>query len=104
MARFDCELANLTAAIAVTGRSRRWSREDDTRSFFGLATLGGVLHRVFGVTMSQAELDEYNAYSDYLNAEIAAGRDPFDGEPATAKEWERAIQAVITVSLEARRG
>ena len=67
----------------------RWNREDDTWSFFGLATLGGVLHRVFGVAMSQAELDEYNAYSDFLNAEIAAGRDPFDGEPATAKEWER---------------
>jgi hypothetical protein len=38
--------------------------------------------------MSEDERAEYNAYSDFLNAEIAAGRDPFDGPP-TADAWSR---------------
>jgi site-specific DNA recombinase len=55
----------------------RWNAETDTWSIYGVATFGGVLHRIFGVTMSESELDEYNRMSDLLNAEIAAGRDPF---------------------------
>jgi hypothetical protein len=63
--------------------------EVDTWNLYGVATFGGVLHRIFGVSLTQEELDEYNRMSDFLNAEIAAGRDPFDGVPPTAEERKR---------------
>ena len=63
--------------------------ETDSWNFYGMATFGGVLHRILGVSLTQAELDDYNAYSDYLNAELAAGRDPFDEVPPTGEELKR---------------
>lgn len=62
----------------------QWVEESDSWNLYGVATFGGVVHRIIGVTMSQQELDEYNAYSDYLNREIAAGRDPFAEAPVIA--------------------
>ncbi len=55
----------------------QWVAKSDTRNLYGIATFGGIVHRIFGVQMTDADRDEYNAYSDYLNTELAAGRDPF---------------------------
>src|SRR2546425_2597046 len=48
--------------------------------------------------MADAELAEYNAYSDYLNAELAAGRDPFATAATPPTDAEREAYA------RARRG
>ena len=63
--------------------------ETDTWAFYGVATFGTVLHRGFGVSTTQPERDEYNVMSDFLNAEVAAGRDPYDGVAATAADRAR---------------
>ena len=56
------------------------------------------MHRIFGVQMADAELAEYNAYSDYLNAELAAGRVPFATAATPPTDAEREAYA------RARRG
>src|SRR2546426_10477374 len=48
--------------------------------------------------MADAELAEYNAYSDYLNAELAAGRVPFATAATPPTDAEREADA------RARRG
>jgi hypothetical protein len=50
-----------------------WHSETDTWSLWGLATTGGVVTRILGVSMSEEERAEYNRFSDLLNAASALG-------------------------------
>ena len=51
----------------------KWFPETDAWSFYGVATFGGVLHRIYSVGLTQEELDEYNRMSTLLNAAAALG-------------------------------
>jgi hypothetical protein len=55
----------------------RWEGADQW-TLFGVASFGGVIRRLYDVLVPAEESEWLDRYADHLNAELEAGREPFE--------------------------